>query len=199
MATVEQIYRYQHLSELDRNNQLLRLATSSRGGVEHPHFFTGGLVRPERTAKLLLALMDVVRARFHIPSAMLERILSQSDPVVTSSDDRLRFEGFSACCGAYARVDLHPAALSGEQFGRGTTNVDFNTPMMSALAMIRGVEPVSLSVGSAGVELETASRTVFEKKVQLPIRWLKGFVEVQACQRRMERKMEISGPRRRDS
>ncbi len=65
-------------------------------GGEHPHFFTGRLAQPDRTAKMLLALMSVVPARFRVPSAMLERILTESDPVVTSSDDRLGFEGFSA-------------------------------------------------------------------------------------------------------
>lgn len=190
---VEQVYQYQHPSELDRSSGRLWLATSSRGGDEHPHFFTGDLTRPERTAKLLLSLMAIVHARFHVPSAMLERTLMQADPVVTSSDDRLRFEGFSACCGAYARVDLLPLALNSGRFGRGTTNVDFNQPMLSALAMVRSTDKVALSVGREGVELAVEAGKVVEKKVRLPIRWLKGFVEVQACQRRMQHVLEISG------
>lgn len=137
--------------------------------------------------------MAVVHARFHVPAAMLERILAQSDPVVTCSDDRLRFEGFSGCCGAYARVDLHPEALEGERFGRGTTNVDFNQPMLSALARVRGSEPVTISVGQESVELSTTRENVVERKVKLPLRWLRGFVEIQAVQRRMRPVHEISG------
>ena len=190
---VDQVYLYSHASELDRDRGTLRLATSSHGGDEHPHFFSGELCRPERTAKLLLSLMAIVQARFHVPTAMLERILLQADPVVTSSDDRLRFEGFSACCGAYARVDLLPPALKGERFGRGTTNVDFNPPMLSALAMVRSTDRVSLAVGHEGVELDVERGKVIEKRVRLPIRWLKGFVEVQACQRRMRRVLAVSG------
>ena len=190
---VDQIYRYPHPSQLDQASRTLRLATCSRDAQEHPHFFTGELARPERTAKLLLALMAIVQARFHIPSAMLGRLVLLSDPVVTSSEGRLRFEGFSACCGAYARVDLHSEALHGERFGRGTTNVDFNQPMLSALATLRGTDPVSLAVGTDGVTLETVEGAVVEKKVSLPFRWLKGFVEVQAVQRRMQPVLEVSG------
>jgi hypothetical protein len=43
------------------------------------------------------------------------------------------------------------------------------------------------------VELAVDRGKVIEKKVRLPIRWLKGFVEVQACQRRMQRVLSISG------
>src|SRR6185369_16197692 len=53
---------------------------------------TSPLAKPRRTAGLLRALMNIVRSRFHVPPAMLGRILAESDPVVTSSDDRLRFE-----------------------------------------------------------------------------------------------------------
>src|SRR6185437_14158307 len=105
----------------------------------------------------------------------------------------LRFEAFSGCCGVYARIDLLPGAVSGETFGRGTTNVDFNQGMLSALAMIRDSDEVCLNVGSDEVALSRNQQTVVEKKVKLPIRWLKGFVEVQACQSRMQPRLEISG------
>jgi hypothetical protein len=57
-------------------------------------------------ADLLLTLGDVARSRFHVPSAMLIRILELADPVATCADDRIRFEAFSACCSVYGRVDL---------------------------------------------------------------------------------------------
>lgn len=137
--------------------------------------------------------MSVVQTRFHVPAAMLQRILIEADPVVTCSDDRLRFEGFSGCCGVYARVDLLPNSVCGETFGRGTTNVDFNQPMLSALATIRNTDDLSLTVGTDQVELSKNNESVIEKKVKLPIRWLKGFVEVQACQSRMQLVHEVSG------
>lgn len=66
---VDHVYRYRDASELDRGSGALRLATSSRGSNEHPHFFSGELAHAERTAKLLLSLMAVVHARFHVPAA----------------------------------------------------------------------------------------------------------------------------------
>lgn len=111
--SIEHLYRYQQPSEfLPGPVPRLRLAMTdpAEGGDDSPHFFVGRLVHPRRTAEMLRALMSVVQARFHLPPNMLARVLALSDPVVTSTEGRLRFEGFSACCGLYARVDLLPAA-----------------------------------------------------------------------------------------
>jgi hypothetical protein len=186
-------YRYLRGSQFDPGSLALRLATCADSKDDYPYFFRGDLVRPARTAELLRGLMRVVQARFHLPAAMLQRILAQADPIVTCSDDRLRFEGFSGCCGVYARVDLLPEAVRGERFGRGTTNVDFNPPMLSALAMIREKDRVSLAIGAEAIELATSRGAVLEKKVALPLRWLKGLVEVQACQSRMRAVHDVSG------
>jgi hypothetical protein len=190
---IDYTYRYLHRSLCDRPSGELRLATFAGSPDLHPYFFRGRIVRPKRTAELLRSLMRVVQTRFHVPAAMLERILAMADPVVTCSDDRLRLEGFSGCCGVYARIDLLPAAVEGEAFGRGTTNVDFNQPMLTALATIRDTDDVTLSVGADQLELSRNRESIVEKKVKLPVRWLKGFVEVQACQSRMCPIHEVSG------
>ncbi len=155
----------------------LRLATSSVHG-EHPHFFRGRIQQPRLIADLLLVLMQVVRTHFWQPRP------AQLDPVVTASEPCLRFEGFSGCCGVYARVDLQASAFDAEIGGRGTTNVDFNEPMRTALGRLRDDERVALAVGRAGVELERRDDgdTVVEKRVRMPMRWVKGFSEVQAYQ-----------------
>ena len=187
-AAVQQLFRYAFESHLDSDEgvNLIRLATFSTDENSNPYFFQGQLANPRRTADLLRALMTIVQSRFHIPAQMLQRILLESDPVVTCNDDRLRFEGFSACCGAYARIDMLPDSLEGERFGRGTTNVDFNQPMLNALARIKPGDKVSISVGADKVVLKQKQKETIEKKVKLPVRWLKGFVEVQAVQSRME-------------
>jgi hypothetical protein len=141
----------------------------------------------------LLTLVRVVQSRFHIPAQMLQRIIAQADPVVTCSEDRLRFEAFSACCSTYARVDLLPTAIDGVFLGHGTTNVDFNPGMRTALARIKEREPVQLSVGAGDVEVVSDGGSVVERKVPLPLRWLKGFVESQAYLAEMTPRMEISG------
>src|SRR4051794_30980594 len=115
-------YRYAYPSEFTATAHGSRLHLATCGGAEeHPYFFKGRLTRPRRAADLLRGLVQIVQSRFHIPPAMLSRILAFADPVVTSSQEILRFEAFSACCSAYARVDLLPGAIDGELLGRGTT------------------------------------------------------------------------------
>ncbi|HEX5104980.1 MAG TPA: SWIM zinc finger family protein [Pirellulaceae bacterium] len=191
---LEYAYRYRRPSELltSRAGPLLALATF-RGLGEHPYFFEGRVARPRLTADLLRALMDVVRARFHIPAATLAKIVAAADPVVTCNSDRLRFEAFSGCASTYARVDFLPEAVETETFGRGTTNVDFHAPMIAALAKVRDRDRLSLAVGAKSVELKTNDEAVVEKKVALPVRWLKGFVEVQAYQPRLVPVHELAG------
>lgn len=185
------IYQFPSALELVAGKRHLRLATS--GGVEkHPYFFKGRLIQPRMTADMLLCVSLISRTRFYSPTELRERLLASADPVVTSGGDRLRFEAFSVCCGAYARLDLKPEAIDGEWVGRGTTNVDFNPPMRTALIGLLESENVGLNVGEQGVELETGGKSVVEKKVKLPVRWLKGFVEVQAYQARMKPAFEIS-------
>ena len=184
----QQVFQYPFASELQRTGagQTLRLATFRNDKDASPYFFDGRLADPARTALLLRSLMTIVQSRFHIPAAMLARILAEADPVVTANDDRLRFEGFSACCGAYARIDLLQDAFEGQVHGRGTTNVDFNQPMLAALARVRAGDDVALAIGADQVVLKQRSGDVAEKKVKLPVRWMKGFVEVQAVQSRMQ-------------
>ena len=188
-------YRYPHASTLEGTptGANLRLATWSARGSPHPHFFEGRLRRPGRAADLLRGLVEVVQSRFYLPPAMMARIMAQADPVVTGSGDLLRFEAFSACCSTYGRVDFLPEAIDGTWHSRGTTNVDFNSPMRAALARIRDADQVHLAVGSDEVSLRKGTEAVVERKVALPVRWLKGFVEVQAYQARMVRKLEIAG------
>src|SRR5205823_13353701 len=123
------------------------------------------LPRPRRTADLLRGMAQVVQSRFHVPPAMLARILLLADPVITSSDDVLRFEAFSACCSTYARVDLLPDALDGQFQGRGTTNVDFNAALRAALARIRDSDRIELSVGAKSMALSRNAESIVERKV----------------------------------
>ncbi len=193
VATVEHTYRYGAASRADDRlgGVDLRLATAGSDGPG-PAFFRGRLARPVRAADLLRGVVEVVRSRFYIPPQVISRILAMADPVVTCGDEVIRFEGFSACCGAYARADFLPSALDGDRIERGTTNVDFGAPMRAALARIRDGDDVGLAIGADSVELARVGEAVEERKVPLPIRWLAGFVEVQAYQARMSPRIELS-------
>lgn len=126
---------------------------------------------------------------------MLERILLEADPVLTWGGDVLRVEGFSSCCGIYARLDVSGSILEGDTMRPGSTNVDFNQGMRGALAQIRDDDLFTLEVGSEGVAVGQDAggvlATVKERKVRLPLRWIRGFAEVQAVQVRMEPRFEL--------
>ena len=181
-------YRYPYASGVVAapRAQTLQLATCSAGD-EHPHFFHGRIEQPRSVADMLLALLDVVRTHYFLPR------LPQMDPVVTSNDAMLRFEGFSGCCGVYVRVDLETAGLAAERRGRGTTNVDFNLPMRAALMRLQDRERVEFSVGREAFALAHGESRVVEKKVRLPLRWIKGFSEVQAYLPRLVLRADING------
>ena len=189
MATaLDFTYRYAFPSGMAATNRGagLRLATCG-ANQEQPHFFNGRMLAPRETGEMLLTLSNVVRTHFFLQRPAL------LDPVVTSNEAMLRLEGFSGCCGVYVRVDLPVEAFEGECFGRGTTNVDFNNPMRAALTRLRDNQDVRFAVGADGVELKRGRESVVEKKVKLPVRWIKAFSEVQLYQPGMQLKLEVSG------
>lgn len=188
---LDHTYRYDHPSALEVGASLRRLflaTTAAPAGL--PLYFRGVLRRPRLVADLLLALGRVIRTRFHTPASARTWM---ADPVITVADDRLRLEGFSSCCGVFARVDLLEEALDGSVLGHGTTNVDFNPPFRAALSRVGDGDPVRLTVGRDDVELQVGEREVVERRVPLPVRWLKGFVEAQAIQARMSLRLEAEG------
>src|SRR5690349_1701956 len=184
---LEQAYRYPFESSViaDGSRARLRLATSG-GPAANPEFFRGRLLEPVVASDLLLTIGDVARARFHVPPAMLARILLLADPVATCADERLRFEAFSACCSVYGRADFLPAGFDGEMVGRGTTNVDMGTRLRAALAGIQDRGNLGLSVGESVVEVTADGESAIERRVPLPSRWVRGFVEVQAIMADLE-------------
>ncbi|MCD8043117.1 MAG: SWIM zinc finger domain-containing protein [Tannerellaceae bacterium] len=143
---------------------------------EAPCFFWGDITEPFIMARCLITLSNVVKSKFSFTGAEMARL---SDPIVTAGDGRIRFEGFSNCAGVYARVDVLPDALDGEFIENGTTNVDFNQPMLTSLGNIRQKENVMLSVGQKEVALYTGEGKTVERKVPLPTKWIKGLTTVQ--------------------
>lgn len=163
------------------NHRQLRLV-SSKSKETNPTYFSGELKFPYETAKCLRALSNLVVSRFYIPPAMLAKILREADPVVTTSQEMLRFEGFSSCCSSYGRLDINKDGFTAEKLIPGTTNVDFQASMRSALAKVRSSDDMNLCISQQEVHIETSKDAVIERKVKLPLRWIKGFSELQAQQ-----------------
>ncbi|MCU0355750.1 MAG: SWIM zinc finger domain-containing protein [Cytophagales bacterium] len=150
---------------------------------EAPCFFWGRLKDPYLTAKCLTTLSKVVKSRFALT---MQDLAAMRDPIVTAGADKMRFEAFSSCNGVYARLDILPDGLDGEFLSSGTTNVDFNEPMINALSSIHKQDNVFLSVGQQEVILESKGEQVVERKVTLPTRWIKGLTTVQLYLSEME-------------
>lgn len=156
---------------------------------EAPCFFFGDLLYPQMTARCLLTLSKVVQSSFNLSQAELEML---RDPIVTAGNDRLRFEGFSHCAGVYAHVEVSPDALAGEFIQNGTTNVDFNPPMLSALGRVGKKDLVAMSLGKNDVTLHQPDSKVVERKVPLPTKWIKGLTTVQMFMADAELRHELT-------
>lgn len=187
-AALDFTYRYAFPSNLAQANDGQAGLTLATCNLDHatPYFFDGRVRSPRALGAMLTVLSDVVRTHFFLPMP------PNLDPVLTSNENLLRLEGFSGCCGVYARVDLPAEAFEGDCHGRGTTNVDFNEDMRRALTRLRDQDDVRFAVGKDEVLLERAGDQTVEKKVKLPARWIKGFSEVQAFQPRLSLVMETS-------
>ncbi len=107
------------------------------------------------------------------------------DPIVTSHRDILRWEAFSGCCGIYGRVDLDQRAFVDAEQSFGTTNVDFNSNMVSHLSRLAAASNADLSITRDQVTFQSELGTSIEKKVDLPQRWIRGLGEVQVYQSRL--------------
>ncbi len=193
MAAIDYVYKYAQSSSFQANDSVSSLNLAAELNDQSvTKFFAGDLLEPVTTARCLRAVSDLVGTRFYVPPSMLARILREADPVATVSRDKLRFEGFSACCSTYIRHDMADRSFNAEHLSPGTTNVDFQADMRAALAMVRAEAPLRLLVDQEAVELQVAGKSVVERKVPLPTRWIKGFAEVQSHLKDMSLAMTLT-------
>ncbi len=188
--TTTHAYRYLEPSTLQ--DGALRLVTDDAvDAVDGARaFFEGRLRQPRLQADLLTAVALIVGSRFYTPPNAKERQFT--DPIVTAGADVLRFEGFSACASAWVRVDVDSDGYEGV-VGHGTTNVDFNPPLRQALARVRDSDLLAFQVDRGAVAVDVNAARVVEKKVPLPLRWLRGLVEVQSYLSSMTPRLTVNG------
>jgi len=185
-------YHYDSPSALlpSKNGEELFLAKYSEvQKKEAPCFFWGKLSNPQITARCLITLSNVVQSSFNLSPFEMAKL---KDPIVTAGNEKIRFEGFSHCAGVYARVDILPGGYDGEFPENGTTNVDFNQPMISALSRVNKNEEVLLSVGKKQVTVQQGADKVTERKVPLPVKWIKGLTSVQHYLSEAERQFSFN-------
>ena len=157
-------YQYRSASALNKRGNLDELFLAKYSEIEKkevPCFFWGKLNDPYIVARCLIALSNTVQSSFNLSPFELAKL---KDPIVTAGNEKIRFEGFSHCAGVYARVDILPGGHDGEFLENGTTNVDFNQPMISALSRVSRNENVLLSVGKKEVALHQDTGKSYRKK-----------------------------------
>ncbi|MEC4112680.1 SWIM zinc finger family protein [Myroides pelagicus] len=173
-------YRYNNPSSLTKgkggDELFLAKYSEIQKNTDAPCFFSGNVKNPFIMGRCLITLSSVVKSSFNLSPTDLAKL---KDPIATAGDGRVRFEGFSHCAGVYARVDVLPDGLEGEFLENGTTNVDFNQPMLTALNSIKQTEKVLLSIGQKEVSIQTEEKKIVERRVPLPIKWVKGLSTVQ--------------------
>ncbi|MCP9763548.1 SWIM zinc finger family protein [Lacihabitans soyangensis] len=190
-TTAEYSYNESSLLEKidNRNNLILSHQTELEEINKIPTFFWGRMREPYLTAKCLLTVAKTVRSKFALST---QELAALRDPIVTAGAEQIRFEGFSSCNGVYARLDILPEGLDGEFVASGTTNVDFNEPMLNALNLVQKNEEVILSIGHDNVTVISEKTKAVEKKVKLPNRWLKGLTSVQHYLAEMNEVFELN-------
>jgi hypothetical protein len=181
---------YPAVSSLNKVKGINSLVMAHQSEIQEvnniPCFFWGSLTEPYVTAKCWSTIAKVVRSSFGpIPPSL-------RDPIVSAGANKMRFEGFSSCNGVYVRLDMKPEAIDGDFIASGTTNVDFNEPMLNALNAIQKNEKVTLAVGQNDMQVITTKTKVVEKKVTLPTRWIKGLTSVQLYLADMDKKFELN-------
>ncbi|MCW3466753.1 SWIM zinc finger family protein [Chitinophaga nivalis] len=173
-------YSYRQSSSLHHTAQTPQLLLSAYSEVEKSQlscFFQGVIRESYMLSRCLLVLSNVVKSSFNLSPFQLALL---KDPIVTAGNQQLRFEGFSHCAGVYARVDVMPGALDGVFPASGTVNVDFNQPMLNALAAVGRNDALLLSVGEKEIAVQTSpAENIIERKVPLPVKWIKGLTSVQ--------------------
>ena len=137
MASETLSYKYNSQSSITSAKGKENLLLSKFNEVEKgnsPCFFWGKLNNPYELSRCLITLSNTVQSSFNLSPFQLALL---KDPIVTAGNNQIRFEGFSHCAGVYARVDVLENGQDGEFIENGTTNVDFNTPLISELGKIR--------------------------------------------------------------
>ena len=150
-----------------------------------PVAFRGRVREPVLLRQLLFALHNLIVTDY---SEELQSWLL--DPVITVHPDQVFFEAFSTDESAYSRLAAPWEAFEVEGAASyGTTNIDFTWSLRDALQGLRTSRRTLFNVGAGGFGVTTTAGAGFgqtpiahfERKVDVPETWLKGFLQVQGA------------------
>lgn len=191
-------YRYATTSTLESGargatGMSLGLATTDPGA-----FLDGFVERADVVAAALLKVGDIAGTRFYTPPNTVAAAIRAADPIVTVAEGAVRFESLSMDCGVAARLDILDDGFDAAARRPGTTNVDVGPALRQLLAGVRRRDPMRLSVSDQGLGIATMDGAVHERVVDLPERWVRSLVELQALASRMELVAELDPTQARE-
>lgn len=114
---------------------------------------------------------------------------SPLDPIVTVSEQGISFEVFSTDESAYARLHLHATGYRASALQSGTTSMRFDDKLLRGLGQLRTYRSSTLQIGPNAGDAEAAKT---ERSIQVPLRWLRAFGQVQAATTLPAREFELA-------
>ena len=105
------------------------------------------------------------------------------DPIITVHPDSIFFEVFSKDESTYARLSMDHSAFETEgEVKYGTTNIDYSKDFFAGVQKMRSYRESWLNIESEQVQLKSEdAKPIMEKKVQVPLNWIRGFLQVQSA------------------
>jgi hypothetical protein len=114
------------------------------------------------------------------------------DPIVTIDEHSLSLEVFSADESAYARLLFKAgAAYQAQARSDGTTHLAIDEALLRGIGRMRSYRATTLEFGP-GAAARGAGEGVSERDLQVPLRWLRAFGQVQAATTLPAREFELA-------
>lgn len=185
-------YRYPSPSVFSKQLDEEQLLLSQYSEIQRNQkscFYWGKILNPHIVARCLITISKIVQSNFSLNTLQLAAL---KDPIVTSGNNQIRIEGFSMCAGVYARTDILQRGQDGEFLESGTTNVDFNIPLVTELNKIQQKSKLVLSIGQKELGFHKEGQSFIERKVPLPKKWIKGLTSIQEFLSNSEKYFELN-------
>jgi hypothetical protein len=124
----------------------------------------------------------------------LWRLLMPCDPVITVAPDCVFFECFSADESSYGCLTVGRDAFAAERdVALGTTNVDYSWALYEHFQKLRSYRETRFAIDPSGFEVSIEqTQGLREEKIDLPPRWLRGFMQIQAAMTLPMRRVPLS-------
>lgn len=120
---------------------------------------------------------------------------SPLDPIVSVSEHGVSLEVFSADESAYARLFLRAGAAYEAVDGSrtdGTTHLSLDDTLLRGIGRMRSYRSSTLEFGPGQAGSAGQGAEVSERDIQVPLRWLRAFGQVQAASTLPAREFEIA-------